>query len=242
MKLQFYLMALVIIFSISCQKESKPQRVDELVTQMQNDPEMKELYIASRTWVRMTSVDISKHQFDSAQTISYLKDLRSNVYQTLVSTAGKVKTRYTFDRYTLEQKKEIISAVFRSYMFKEKMTIEAKGHSALNESEIDSDERKIRPDGKNCYAWLIEEVSDCDEQMVIDTGFALLGLFSGPLSYFISQGAAFVKHSRCVDRAHNNYKKCLASTIYQNPVEIENDGLIKILNPVNQNEFVIIIK
>jgi hypothetical protein len=241
MKKCFCLMVVITMVFVSCKKEFKPQTVDQIVTQMKADNDMKELYTSSKGWVIMTSIDVKKRRFDSAATVSYLQNFRSTEHARLQKMAQNIKSRYNLDMYSVEEVKAMIATTFRSFIVVESGKVRKISEGARFEDPTQPTDISFSPIPKDCYKWLIEDISDCDEEMVIDTGLALLGLFAGPATYFIAQGAAFIRHSRCVDKAHEEYQKCKATTELVDPNSIDlGAGTIQIFNPVDPSDFVII--
>ena len=242
MKNRICLIVFITILSVSCKKEFKPQTVDQVVVLMKNDIEMKELYNASKSWVIMTSIDVKKRRFDSAATVAYLQHFKSVEQDRLLRIAESIKLKYKFHLYPIEQKKQMIAETFRHFMAVEDAEFRRQAESAKFEEPIQPDDDILLPYlPKDCYKYLIEDVSNCDRDMVIDSGFSLFGLFSGPLTYFIAQAAAFVKHSNCVDDAHEAYRRCKSKTqLYDPETSIISDGIIQIWNPDNPADFIII--
>ena|SRR5215204_728601 len=269
MKQNLLLFSILMFSMISCKKETKLQSPEQALNQMKNDADLKDLYTSSKLWVFMTSSDVGRRRFDSATTITYLINMKSREQDRLLALGKKVKDRYSLDRYSVVTVRNMLADAFRHYLKVDKEVAKEAAREQAETSRFDEpinepilqpvDATIIQPTpiedypqdrlfspNKKCYDWLIEDVSDCDQEMVIETGLSLLGLFAGPLTYFIAQGAAFIHHSRCVDKAQANYKRCLISekpggiTGIDTGERIDDEGVFKIYNPDNTEDFVII--
>lgn len=232
---KYFLAGCVLLLTIySCKKENKPVQPEQVINLMKNDTDLKDLFFSSLRWVKKTSTQLASLHYDSLAILAYMKGIRSQEQDQLLQQAAKIKARYTLDSYSTQQAKEMISQAFKYYLQKEREAVRIQ----KEKTRYEEPGQQYGPP-KNCYKWLIEDVSECDEDAVIGTGFSLFGLITGPVTYFIAQGAVFVQHSRCVDKAHVDYKRCLASEIAPDPNAPSTDTLI-IYNPENPLDAIII--
>ena len=231
-----------IVLIVCCKKEVRLQTMDEIITSMKADDDMKELYSASKGWVILTAMEIKKKRLDSSATITYLQNLKSTEQARLSQLGQKIKSKYKLDRYLLEEVREMVTKVFESFIVVEKIHFRKQDEAARLVDPSAPNPMLLPPSPKDCYKWLIADVSACDKAMVVETGLAAIALFAGPFSALLAQTAAFIQHSRCVDNAHVAYKRCVAKTILAvdpNQKNLE-DGLIQIYNPENANDYIII--
>ena len=241
MKNQLLLMVAVGVLALSCKKDSKPESLNNVVMRMKTDKEMKQLYEASKGWAVKTSIDIAKRRLDSAGTVQYLKNLRSAEHDNLLRMTENVKSRYNLSRYTIEEKKAMIEQTFLSFMNEERAKSGKLSETARFEEPTQPVDLSFPANPKNCYKDLIDDVSRCDRDMVYATGFALFGLVKGLFNYVVTQTAAFVYHSLCVDDAHAEYKKCKSQTQEYEESEAEiGDSIFQIWNPDDASDFIII--
>ncbi|MBC7827118.1 MAG: hypothetical protein H7122_05190 [Chitinophagaceae bacterium] len=234
MKKYFLAGCTLLITIYSCKKESKLPEPEHVITLMKNDADLKDLFFSSLQWVKKTSYQIEKLHYDSLAIMSHVKEIKSAEHQKLLQQVVKLKARYKLERYSKQQAMEMISQSFKYYLRIERESVKMQQGKARNEEPG----QQFGPP-KNCYKWLIEDVSECDKEAVIGTGISLFGLIAGPVTYFIAQGTVFVQHSRCVDKAHVDYKRCRASEIAPDPNAPSSDTLV-IYNPVDPNDTIII--
>ena len=189
--------ALLLSILLSCQKESKPPHTADTLAQLKRDPEFKDFVYATWHWVEQTTPNLPR---DTAGIISYLK--HSTETLALQEKGARIRAKYKLGEYSQAEARQIIREAFLYYMYAPQERISSSAGSATEE-----DPMAFKP-GK-CYDRLIEDVSDCDEDMVIQSGAATLGIVGGFFLYVVAQATAFVVHSNCVDKAHVNYKRCL---------------------------------
>ena len=274
MKLPLLLFLILMLSVISCKKETKIQSPEKALSQMKNDPELKDLYTASKLWVCVTGNRLNR--FDSVSVVRYLRNMKDKEHASLLVLGQTLNARYSLSRYPEATTRSLLRDAFSHYFKtdKEKAKERVRKQAEVlrfDEPIIDDesiDEPILQPfygepifieptpiddypqdrlfsSNKKCYDWLVEDVSECDEDMVIESGLSLLGLFAGPWTYFIAQGAAFIHHSRCVDKAQRDYKRCLISekpggvTAIDTGERLLVDDVFKIYNPDNIDEYVI---
>lgn len=189
---------LLLTILLSCHKESKLPHTRDTLTQMKIDPEFKDFVYATRHWVEQTTPKLPR---DTAAIISYLK--HSTETLALQEQGARIRAKYQLGEYSQAEAKQIVREAFLYYMHAPQERISSSAGIAMEE-----DPMAFKPAGK-CYDRLIEDVSDCDEDMVIQSAGATLGIVGGFFVYAVAQATAFILHSRCVDRAHVEYKRCL---------------------------------
>lgn len=109
----------------------------------------------------------------------------------LQQLAAKLKERYKPGSYEALQAEAIVRDAFKGLYLTR--------HEPLS-TAINDDPQKF-PANKKCWQRLVDDVTDCDEEVVIRSGLSLFSLIGGFGSYVISQGTAFYQRSKCVDRA-----------------------------------------
>ena len=188
--------ALLLTMLLSCHKESKLPHTGDTLTQMKRDPEFKDFVYATWHWLKQTTPKLPR---DSTAALAYLK--QSSTMLALREKANELRAKYQLEDN--KEARQIVREAVLYYMHAPQETISSSTGTAMEE-----DPMAFKPIGK-CYDRLIEDVSDCDEQVVADSAVALLTMAGGFFVYAVMQTYAFYEHSKCVDKAHVDYKRCL---------------------------------